>query len=271
MNRKGFSPTAVLACGALALASFLLTRRTSVGQLWCVVAYLIGLLSCWRAATLYPRHSPIRLGWLAMGLNCFLSVFRHIALIFEPAVGTDDRVHIISQSLQMPALVLVLLGLGAMWWGVYRLGLGFRVRWWECAGIVSAAAIITWTFRNNLSHAHSVHGILTVLQAVSLAMLIAISGVGLLLHTLSLQMGGGRLAVVMRCVALYALTRSLLTLSQGDRESYSVIWWLGFYAVPWIFAFAAAYSCWLADGVRRSIRQQPYAHWLENATDQSTL
>jgi len=263
MLRKGLSPNAVLACGALALATFAATRSPQFGQVWCVAAYLIGLFSCWRASALYPRNSPMRLGWLALGCNCFLSVFRHAALVFESTAATDYRIHMISQALQLPALLSVLLGLGAMWWGVYRLGLGFRVRWRECAGIVLAAAIITWTFRNNLSHAHSPYGLLTILQAISLGVLVAIAGVALLLNALSLQMGGGRLAVVMRCVAVYALTRCLLTLVQADRDNFSLLWWLTFYAVPWIFAFAAAYSCWLADGVRRSIRQQPGSRWLE--------
>ena len=252
-EQKGFSPTTVIACGAAALTAFLVTRSDAVGQAFCVLAYLSGYVSCRRVAAMYPKNSPIRLGWLALGVNCVLSVFRHTALIPKRLLASTDPVDLISQTLQLPALIFVVLGLGAMWWGVYRLGLGFRVRWWECAGIVVAAAMITWTFRNNLSHAHSTHGILTVLQAVSLTLLIAIAGVGLLLHSLAMQMGGGRLAVVMRCVAAYALTRSLLTLSQGDGTNVPLAWSVCFYAVPWIFAFGAAYSCWLADGVRRTI------------------
>jgi hypothetical protein len=211
-------------------------------------------------AALYPTRSPIRLGWLAMGANCFLSMFRHTALIPKRFLVSPDTVDIISQTLQLPALIFVALGLGAMWWGVFRLGLGFRVRWWECAGILVAAASITWTFRDNLSHAHSTHGIVTILQAVSLTLLIAIAGVGLLLHGLTMQMGGGRLAIVMRSVAVYALIRSLLNLSQGDGTHVPLAWSLCLYAVPWIFAFGAASSCWLADGVRQTIRRQS---WLE--------
>lgn len=248
-NRKGLSPSAVLTCGTIALAIFLLTRSAAVGEAFCVTAYLIGFLSCRRVAALYPQASPIRWGWLAMSINCVLSLCRHTALIPKRLMLATDTVDFISQTLQLPALIFVVLGLGAMWWGVYRLGLGFRVRWWECAGILAAAALITWTFRNNLSHAHSSHGILTILQAVSLTLLIAIAGFGLLLHSLSMQMGGGRLAVVMRSVAAYALTRSLLNLSQGDGANVPMAWSLCFYAVPWIFAFGAAYSCWLTDGV----------------------
>lgn len=262
---KGFSPEVVLSSTTLALAAFFYTQSASVGHAFCVAAYLIGLLSCWRVAALYRKRSPIRIGWLALGVNCLLSIFRHIALIpsFERIAGSEVHVHIISQGLQLPALIFVLLGLGAMWWGVYRLGLGFRVRWWECVGIVTAAALVTWMFRGHLSHAHSAYGILTILQAVSLALLIAIAGVGLLLTSLSIQMGGGRLAIVIRCIAVYAFTRSLLNLTQGDGANLPLAWWLCFYAVPWIFAFGAAYSCWLADGVKRSIRQQP---WLESKT-----
>jgi hypothetical protein len=258
IDRKGLSPTAVLIVASLALSIFLLTRSEAIGQAFCVVAYLIALLSCLRAAALYPARSPIRLGWLAMAANCLLSLVRHTALIPEHTAGVHYRIHLISQTLQLPALISVLLGLAAIWWGIYRLKLGFRVRWWEFVAIVAGALTISWLFRQNLSHAHSAHSILTLLQALSLTLLIAIAGVGLMLHNLAMQMGGGRLAVVMRCIAAYALTRWLLNLTQGDADNVPLAWWLCFYAVPWIFAFGAAYSCWLADGVKQTIRQQPW-------------
>jgi hypothetical protein len=201
-----------------------------------------------------------------MSGNCVLSVFRHLALnpAFESILGPQERVYFLSQAFQLPALTLVLLGMLSIWWGVYRLGLGFRLRWLECAGVVLVAAIVTWLFRDSLSHANSGHGVTAVFQAVSLGLLIGIGGVGLLLHGLSIQMGGGRLAVVMRCFAVYALARSILTLTQGNRESYSLVWWMCFFAVPWIFAFGAAYSSWLTDTVKRSIREQSYSKgWYE--------
>ena len=261
MDRKGFSPRVVMICGAAGVSAWLMMRSVRstdsaaiIGHTFCAAAYLMALLSCGRAASLYPKNSPIRFGWLAMAGNCVLSIARHTVLnpLFEPVAGTKERVYFLSQTLMLPGLVLVLVGMLSIWWGVYRLGLGFRVRWFDCAGIVAAAGMVTWIFRGHLSHAHSDDGT-AILQALSLSLLIGIGGVGLLLHGLSLQMGGGRLAVVMRCVAVYALARSLLTLSQGDRESYSLLWWLCFYSVPWIFAFGAAYSCWLADTVRRSV------------------
>jgi hypothetical protein len=263
MQRNGLSPAAVLTCGVIAMAAFLVTRSDVAGNLGCVAAYLIGLVSCWRVATLYPAASPVRLGWVSLGGNCLLSACRHIALnpLFEGVAGNKERMYLISQAVQLPALILVLLAMVAMWWGMYRLGLGFKVRWYECAGILAAASMVAWTFRNDLSHAHSSQGILTILQPVSLGLLIAITGVGLLLHSLAMQMGGGRLAVVMRCIAVYAFTRSLLNLWQGENVTFALGRWLCFYSVPWIFAFGASYSCWLADGVRRSLRKQPYSDW----------
>jgi hypothetical protein len=273
-GRKGFSPAFVMACGLTGLGGFVLARslaRTDlaadlpamIGQLSCVAAYLIGLISCRRAAALYPRTSPMRMGWLALSGYCLLSVFRHAALnpLSAPLAGSTDRVYLISQVFQLPALICALSGILAIWWGVYRLGLGFRVRWLEYAGVGAAAAIITWAFRNQLSHAQSGHGLVTNLQQVSLGLLLSIGGVGLLLHGLAMQMGGGRLAVVMRCVALFALTRALLTLAQANRESYSFLWWFCYYAVTWVFVFGAAYFCWLADTVLRSIGKQPYSDW----------
>jgi hypothetical protein len=139
--------------------------------------------------------------------------------------------------------------------------MGFSVRWFDCVGVVAAAAIIVWLFRSHLSHAQTGHGVVAMLQQVSLGLLLSIGGVGLLLHSLAMQMGGGRLGVVMRCVAMYALTRSLLTLSQWNRDSYAFVWWLFYFAAPWIFVFGAAYFCWLTDTVRRSIGKQPYSDW----------
>jgi hypothetical protein len=272
VRSKGLAPSWVMIGATVGLTAFIvaygLSDRASklpaaIGQTFCVAAYMVALFSCWRAAALYPKTSPVRLGWLAMGGTCFLSMFRHVALnpFFERLAGTRDRVYLISQTLQLPALILLLLGMLAIWWGVYRLGLGFRIRWLDCFGIACVAGIVPWAFRNDLSHAHSVHGVSTVFQAVSLGLLIAIGSVGLLLNGLSLQMGGGRFAVVMRCIAVAALTRSILTLSEGGREGYLLLWWTAFYSVPWIFAFGASYSCWLADTVKRGIRKQPYSDW----------
>ncbi len=154
----------------------------------------------------------------------------------------------------------MLFGSLCFWWGIYHLGLGFRLRWLDGAAIVTAASLITWAFRNHLSHSEE-HGLIAMLQMLCLGLLIAIGGVGLILHGLTMQMGGGRLAIVMRCIALYALTRSLLTLSQGVRDSFSVVCWLCFYSVPWIFAFGAAHAAWLTDTVRQSIRKQADLDW----------
>jgi hypothetical protein len=273
IDRNGVSPSLVMTCGIAAVAIFSVLRSmffvdaaTIVGHTFCVIAYVIALVSCRRVASGYPQGSLVRLGWLAMSGNCILSIFRHVALnpALEHWLGPRDRVYLLSQAFQLPALLLVLFGMVSIWWGVYRLDLGFRLGWLDCAGIISVAALVTWIFRDSLSHANSVHGVTTIFQAVSLGLLIGIGGVGLLLHRLSMQMGGGRLAVVMRCFAVYGLTRTMLTLSQGNRESYSLLWWMFFFAVPWIFALGASYSSWLTDTVKRSIRQQSYSRgWYE--------
>jgi hypothetical protein len=269
-RHKGLTPRGVLICGAICLTGFLIAFGIAgsplpsiVGQTSCSIAYAIALISCWHAAALYPEKSPIRLGWLAIGSTCFLSCSRHVALnpLFERFAGSKDRVFLISQTLQLPALVFLLLGMFAIWWGIYRLGLGFKVRWLDFIGIAGVAAIVPWAFRNSMSHAHSIHGVSTVFQQISLGLLIAIGGVGLLLNGLSIQMGGGRFAVVMRCIVAAALTRSILTLSEGGRDGYLLLWWMAFYSAPWAFAFGAAYSCWLTDSVERGMRNQTYLGW----------
>jgi len=111
------------------------------------------------------------------------------------------------------------------------------------------------------SHAQESHTAVAILQLVSLGLLLSIGGVGLLLHGLAMQMGGGRLAVAMRCIAAYALMRFLPTLLQGDRDRYSFVWWFAYFAARWVFVFGAAYFCWLAETVKRSIRRQPYSDW----------
>jgi hypothetical protein len=273
INRNGVSPAAITACWIVGVGMFAVLRSMGFVTLsfalehaFCVLAYLMGLVSCWRVAGTYPRGSPTRLGWLALGASCILSVFRHLALnpVFENLLGSRDRVYLLSQAFQMPALLLVLSGMLAIWWGLYRLGLGFRLRWLECAAVVLAATLVAWIFRDSLSHANSGHGVTAVLQTVSLSLLIGIGGVGLLLHGLSNQMGGGRLAVVMRCFAAYGLTRSILTLLQSNSESYSLLWRMFFFSAPWMFAFGASYSSWLTDTVKRSISRQSYSKgWYE--------
>lgn len=272
MKSKGLSPKIVILLGTFSALAFLVASRvagnpgvsagfdwsSALGEGSCSIAYLIGLVSCWRAAISYPKRSPIRLGWLAMGGNCFLSLFRHLALnpLFAKIFGSQDRVFFASQTLQLPALILVLLGMAALWWGVYRLRLGFRVGWLNYLGIGCAAVLVAWASRGKLSLAHEEYGGLSIIQDVSLGLLVAIGGVSLLLHGLAIQMGGGRLAVVMRWIAVYALLRSTLTLTQGWRESYSLFWWLAFFSVPWLFSLSAAYACWLTDSVKRGMSNE---------------
>lgn len=274
---KGFSPALVLTCGLAALSTYVVTRilvesghawfradlPAILGQAFCAVAYVVGWTSCRCASALYPRNSPMRLGWLALGTNCVLSVFRHTVLnpLFEPLAGSTDRVYFLSQTFLFPALTCALLGLLAIWWGFHRLGLGFHGRWTDCAGVLVLATLLTWIFRGYLSHSRSGAAAVMILQQLNLVLLLSIGGVGLMLHHLAMQMGGGRMAVVMRSVAIYALSRSLLTLSQGDREAYAYLWWVCFYAAPWVFVFGAAYFCWLAETVRRSIGRQAYWDW----------
>ena len=272
MARLGLTPTAVTVCAMAGIALFLFARGVSgpandlpgiVGEASCVAAYVIGLDSCRRVAALYPKTSPVGLGWLALGGNCFLSIFRHLALnpLLGKAIGPRERVYFISQSIQLLALICVLAGTLAIWWGVYRLLVGFRLRWEDFRGIAVIAALVVWASSSHISLSHSGQGGIAFLQVFGLGLLIAIGAVGLLLHSLSMQMGGGRLAMVMQWIAAYALTRSALTLWQGWGGNESLAWWLAFYSVPWIFALGAAYSCWLADTVKRGIRRQPYGDW----------
>jgi hypothetical protein len=271
MKKKGLKPQAVAILGAFGILCFLAAHRFTgapdwpdvTGQGFCAVAYLTGLVSCIRAAALYPKGSPVGWGWLALGGNCLLSIFRHLALnpLFAGLFGSRERVYLASQTIQLPALICVLVGMIAIWWGIYRLKLGFRIGWLDWAGVACAAAIVAWAFRNNLSLSHSGQGILGVLQPLSLGLLIAIGGVGFLLHGLASQMGGGQLAAVMRWIAVYALLRSGLTLTEAWRDRFSLLWWMVFYTVPWIFAFGAAYSCWLVDTVRRGIGKDFHPGW----------
>jgi len=272
MSRLGLTPTGVTICATAGLGLFLVTRIIQgpsndlpevIGEASCVVAYLIGLHSCWHLAVLYPRKSPVGLGWLAMGGNCFLSVFRHLALnpLLRKAIGLQQRVYWISQSTQLFALICVLIGTLAIWWGIYRLLIGVRLHWRDFRGIAVMAALVIWAVGSHVSLSHSGQGGIAFLQVFSLGLLIAIGAVGLLLHSLSMQMGGGRLAMVMQWIAAYALTRSTLTFTQGWGLDSSLAWRLAFYSVPWIFALGAAYSCWLADSVKRGIGWQPCRNW----------
>lgn len=273
MPWKESSPQFVMTCGIAGAGMFAILGAMGfgpaadiVGHAFCVIAYVMALAWCARVAGTYPSRSFMRLGWLAMGGNCVLSIFRHSVLnpAFESWLGPRDRVYLLSQTFQLPALLLVLLGMLSIWWGLQRLGIGFRIGWMEWLAVAAVSGTVTWMFRNSLSHANSPHTLTAVLQAISLSLLMGIGGVGVLLHGLSMQMGGGRLALVMRCFAVYAITRSVLTLTQSHRDSYSLFWWICFYLVPWMFALGASYSSSLTETVKRKIRQHSLAgEWYE--------
>jgi hypothetical protein len=169
----------------------------------------------------------------------------------------------------VPANAFLLFGLLAMWWAYHEVGLGFAVEKRDYAAIAGILGLLValMVFREGLSEARSPYAVSRWLQLIGLALLSFSAAASLATHRVAMQMGGGKLAVVLRFLTLYTLLRaSLVLLQAGQRmsltegqqasDSYSVFMNLCWQAVPWVAALAAAYRAEMTIHAARELEQQ---------------
>jgi hypothetical protein len=222
-------------------------------------AYVFAMVLNLEIASEYKDIRWLRISWLALAANAGISVIRIIieSRLFD-LIWEGYRNGYIFGMLQhiaiVPANACLLLGLIAMGWSYHRVGLGFRIEIRDYAVILGffALIILLFHFREGLTQAQSPYAISRYLQLIGLVLLSLSAAASLALHRMATQMDGGKLAIALRLLALYTLLRGVLVLAEALKEldipEFSVIdripaffFDLGWQAVPWIAALAAAY------------------------------
>jgi hypothetical protein len=237
-------------------------------------AYLFAMVLNLEIAGEYNDARWLRISWLALAANAGISIVRIIIesrlfdLIWE-GYKNGYIFGLLQHIAIVPANACLLLGLMAMGWSYHRVGLGFRIEKRDYAVILAlfALIILLFYFREGLTQAQSPYFISRYLQLIGLVLLTLSAAASLVLHRMAMQMDGGKLALVLRFLALYTLLRGVLVLFQALRrldipelsgvESIPTLFFdLGWQAVPWIAALAAAYRAELTVNAAKELRQK---------------
>jgi len=243
------------------------------------LAYAIAAWMAFRVASEHRQQKPqqnwMKIAWLAMGTNALIFIFR-------PLVETHlwDRVfdHYSTSPLEgfllhvliIPANCFFLVGVLAMWKAFAGVGLGFKIKTRDYLAMASVMALMfaLMFYRQHLSEAQSPILMSRVLQPFGLALLSICAAMSLVLYRLSMQMGGGTLAVALRWLAAFALLRgSLVLLNLLKLEFFAetifpingfitYVFDIGWQLVPWTLAFAATCRAEMTVMAARELRER---------------
>jgi hypothetical protein len=238
------------------------------------LAYGLALALNLEIAAEYRQTRWLRLAWLALAANAGVSVVRIIieSSLFNliwPGYTRDPLWGLLQHLAIVPANAFLLFGLLAMWWAYHEVGLGFALEKRDYAAIAGILGLLVAlvVFREGLSEARSPYIVSRWLQLIGLTLLSFSAAASLATHRVSMQMGGGKLAVALRFLTLYTLLRGALvllqasqrmTLTEGQQASgaYSVFMNLCWQSVPWVAALAAAYHAEMTIHAARELEQQ---------------
>lgn len=240
--------------GAVALGVGALDVLRVVGSF---MAYALAFLICWQVAEEYRGTKWMRWAWLALTINAGLSLLRPfsrpMALLGQPVdlYVTPPQYALFLHLVLVPANFCLLLGLLAIWWAYHETGLGFRLRRRDGVAIggLFVLMVLFFLFRELLTEAQAVYRLTSNLQLFEQLQLFLIAAASLLLHRVSIQMGSGKLAMVLRWMTIYALFRlgMVLTVSLArfffphQLHLITDVAEFGWQAAPWLFALAVAY------------------------------
>jgi hypothetical protein len=210
--------------------------------------------------------------WLALAANAGISVLRMVAENPLWQQSWPEYTLALRGLLQhlaiVPANFALLLGVAAMCWAYHQVGLGFEIerRDWLMMGCAAALLIALMTVREGLTEAQSPIITSRYLQLSGLVLLALATAVSIVLQRMAMGMGGGRLAVALRVLTLYAFLRAALVLlgalhperfiSPTGNILRAYFFELGWQAVLWLPALAAAYRAELTLHAARELVQQ---------------
>ncbi len=239
-----------------------------------VAAYALALLLNLEIAMEYRDNTWMRWAWFFLAANAAISILRELSglalinwiwpgYVDGPLWGLHFQIMI---TLANSFLVLGLLG---MWWAYYQVRLGFRIRRRD---YVEMAVILVLTLallflRGGMSEGASPYIASRLLQPLGLILLSVAAAVSVVLYGMAVQMGGGKLAVALRCLTLYTLLRATLVLVEAlfslttpqRRQTHDLIMTLDLLlwrTVPWILALAASYRVELTVHAKSELARQ---------------
>ena len=231
-----------------------------------MIAYGIAMVLCFQIAGEYRHSHWLRTAWFCLAIKSAVAVLRYalddpMINLIRPGYYESPWSGLARELPMAIALSFLVAGMLAMAFGFLRMGLGFRLERWDWTAIVGVVAVLVVViyFRHELSAARWKSMPLVLQAQIANQILWAVAAsLSLLLYRLSLQMGGGRLAAVMRILFLYIVLRSSLvfvsmvllpSLFRIDRENFVTMFL--YQATPWLFTLAAVYRFQLSSNAAR--------------------
>jgi len=262
----------------LGLTPRLLIIESSIATFFLFWAFLFAMVLNLEIAGEYRDTRLLRIAWLALAANAGISGIRIIIesqvfdLIWEGY--RNGYVFGVLQHLAIvPANVCLLIGLLTMGWSYHRVGLGFKIEKRDYASMIGLflLIILIFVFREGLTQAQSPYSLGRNLQLIGLFLLALCAAASVVLHRMAVQMDGGKLAMALRVLAFYTFLRGVLVLAEALREldlqEFSgfdripeFVFRLGWQAVPWLAALAAAYRAEMTVHAAEELKQKRAAN-----------
>lgn len=237
---------------------------SAAGQSLNVIAYSITFLLCWRIRKDHHSPSTMRLAWTLMAASSAVAILRHL---FEGVmyagrwnVGHPNGVMGLRQIPIVISLLLLTMGLAAMWRSYASIGLGLRFRAIDLFIAVALAGIgwKIWMLRDLMNDAHSIYPFIRVLQSASPAILLIPALLGLVLHRISQEMGKGQLSQSLTLLVLFLSFRMcglLAGLSPVLSPYAGMPAMSAFFGASWLFALAVFHRLQMTVSVEGMVRR----------------
>ncbi|MBO0721011.1 MAG: hypothetical protein J2P41_09320 [Blastocatellia bacterium] len=256
----------------------LIIFESAVTTLFLFWAYLFALVLNLEIASEYKDAQLLRISWLALTANAGISGIKIIieSKLFDQiweGYSSGYFFGLIQHIAIVPANICLLIGLLAMGWSYHQIGLGFSIEKRDYLPVAGLFLLImlTFVYREGLTQAQSPYLMGRYLQLLGLFLLALCAAASLVLHRMARQMDGGKLAIALRMLAFYTLLRGVLVLVDALREldlpEFSgfdripaFIISLGWQAVPWLAALAAAYRGEMTVQAAEELKQKRAAN-----------
>jgi len=233
-----------------------------------VIAYGIAMVLCFQIAAEYRHSYWLRVAWLCLAVKSGVAVVRYalddpMINLIRPGYYESPWSGLARELPMAVALSFLVAGMLAMAYGFLQMGLGFKLErrdWAAIAGVIAVLIAVIY-FRQDLSAARWKSMPLVLQAQIAIQILFAVAAaISIILYRLSLQMGGGQLALAMRSLIVYIVLRSMLvfvsmillpSLFRVDRENFVTMF--VYQATPWLFTLAAVYRFQLASNATRHV------------------
>jgi len=213
------------------------------------IGYAAATWYCLKIAADYPDSSSMKLAWRLIAAHAVFAALRHGFESMAVVMGWMTNYPITLVSLrQIPivvSLILLAAALIALWssFTVIGIGLRFRVADYVLLGMILALVPLILVQQQEMVDSRSAYVFIRRLQAASPGLLAVPAAVSLVLHRISQEVGGGRLALSLRLLALFLLMR-MLSLFLGLFPEWPILTVASrttFWATPWVFLLAVFY------------------------------